>query len=368
MIYIAFGGIRKIVVLRHADGTLLPAGEFLIPRFNLLQHRRITRHLTQDVPFIAVPSTQGEAGQRVKPIACGLWRSDRLQSEVVSIPYPILIWGALLLLSAFALLWPLLKVHYMSASERLRRKHVFYLLFSTLFVTSLLTVAAVVLTYAVIELLHVADPAKHGPAGGVANLGHGAFLFDDSRLALAIHEAVPAMMQLAGAAIVLLLAYDLYRRRPAADAVRQAVFLAACFIVGPGLVANTLLKDNWGRPRPSQIAAFGGPDRFAPPLLIGNQCPHNCSFVAGDGAAIFTFLAFALLLPAGRSRRIGVAVVAVLGAVMGIIRMGQGAHFLSDVVFAGLFMALVVLLLQRLLMAPQKISPAVSIRPAPPRL
>ena len=43
-------------------------------------------------------------------------------------------------------------------------------------VTSLLTVAAVVLTYAVIELLHVADPAKHGPAGGVANLGHGAFL------------------------------------------------------------------------------------------------------------------------------------------------------------------------------------------------
>jgi hypothetical protein len=76
----------------------------------------------------------------VKPIICGLWRSDRLQSEVVSIPYPVLIWGSLLVLSAFALLWPLLKVHYMSASERLRRKHVFYLLFSTLFVTSLLTV------------------------------------------------------------------------------------------------------------------------------------------------------------------------------------------------------------------------------------
>src|SRR5215471_2803901 len=90
-------------------------------------------------------------------------------------------------------------------------------------------------------------------------LGGGAFLFDDSRLALAIHDAVPAMMQLAGGAIVLLLAHDLYRRRPAADAVRQAVYLAACFIVGPGLIANTLFKDNWGRPRPTQVAAFGGP-------------------------------------------------------------------------------------------------------------
>ena len=57
-----------------------------------------------------------------------------------------------------------------------------------------------------------------------------------------------------------------------------------------------------------------------------------------------------------------------LGAVTGLIRMGQGGHFLSDVVFAGLFMALVVLLLRRLLMAAQKNSQDVSIRPVPPRL
>jgi len=197
--------------------------------------------------------------------------------------------------------------------------------------------------------------------------GHGAFALDHNSVAMAIHEGVPAIMQLAGAAIVLLLAYDLYRRRPAADAVRQAVYLAACFIIGPGLVANTLLKDNWGRPRPSQVADFAEPDRFAPPLLVGDQCPSNCSFVAGDAAAIFTFLAFALLLPAGWPRRSGVIVVTGLGAVMGIIRMGQGDHFLSDVIFAGLFMALVVLLLRRLLPAAQKISPDLSIRPAQPR-
>lgn len=42
--------------------------------------------------------------------------------------------------------------------------------------TSVLTVGAVALTYAIIELLHVTNPAKHGPAGGVSNLGHGAFI------------------------------------------------------------------------------------------------------------------------------------------------------------------------------------------------
>ncbi|HXR12267.1 MAG TPA: hypothetical protein VN770_08230 [Gaiellaceae bacterium] len=43
-------------------------------------------------------------------------------------------------------------------------------------VTGVLTVGAVAVTIAVMELMHVASPAKHGPAGGVQNLGHVAFL------------------------------------------------------------------------------------------------------------------------------------------------------------------------------------------------
>jgi ABC-type transport system involved in multi-copper enzyme maturation permease subunit len=43
-------------------------------------------------------------------------------------------------------------------------------------VTALLTVAATTITYGIIELLHVANSAKHGPAGGVVNLGHGAWV------------------------------------------------------------------------------------------------------------------------------------------------------------------------------------------------
>jgi len=55
------------------------------------------------------------------------------------------------------------------------------------------------------------------------------------------------------------------------------------------------------------------------------------------------FLAPALLLPGIRITLIGTAVL--LGTAAGAIRMMQGAHFLSDVLFAGVFMALTVGLL-----------------------
>ena len=55
------------------------------------------------------------------------------------------------------------------------------------------------------------------------------------------------------------------------------------------------------------------------------------------------FLAPALLLPGIRITLIGVAVC--LGMAAGAIRMMQGAQFLSDVLFAGVFMALTVGLL-----------------------
>src|SRR6266705_6068583 len=39
-----------------------------------------------------------------------------------------------------------------------------------------LTVGASVVTYAILAILHAANPAHHGPAGGVTNLGHGVFV------------------------------------------------------------------------------------------------------------------------------------------------------------------------------------------------
>jgi lipid A 4'-phosphatase len=128
------------------------------------------------------------------------------------------------------------------------------------------------------------------------------------------------------------------------------LFIGICLIVGPGLVANTLLKENWGRARPKQIAEFGGDKAYSPPLLPSNQCKSNCSFVSGEAAAMFApFYAAALVIPQGSALLLAAGTLAGLAA--GLVRMSQGAHFLSDVVFAGIFMALTVTLLHRLMFA-----------------
>jgi lipid A 4'-phosphatase len=129
----------------------------------------------------------------------------------------------------------------------------------------------------------------------------------------------------------------------------QWLFLAACLAGGPGLVANLVLKDHWGRARPKQLVEFGGTKTFTPPLLIARQCKRNCSFVSGEAASTYvTLYAAAALVPQWS----GALVIAgtIGGLATGLIRMSQGAHFLSDVVFAGIFMALTVLALRQLML------------------
>jgi lipid A 4'-phosphatase len=117
---------------------------------------------------------------------------------------------------------------------------------------------------------------------------------------------------------------------------KALAFLIAAVALGPGLVANTLLKDHWGRARPLQIEAFGGPHRFTAAPLPATECAHNCAFVSGHAALGFSLVAFALLLPPGGLRRFCTAAALCAGLVVGLGRIAQGAHFLSDVLYAGL--------------------------------
>jgi lipid A 4'-phosphatase len=119
----------------------------------------------------------------------------------------------------------------------------------------------------------------------------------------------------------------------------QWMFLAICLAAGPGLVANVGLKDHWGRARPNEIAEFGGKRSFTPALLPTNQCDSNCSFVSGEAASVFLPLyAMALLLPQWATLLLAAGTVC--GLTAGLVRVAQGGHFLSDVVFAGIFMLL----------------------------
>jgi lipid A 4'-phosphatase len=125
------------------------------------------------------------------------------------------------------------------------------------------------------------------------------------------------------------------------------IFLIAAFAIGPGIVTNTVLKDHWGRARPYQVEAFGGSQQFTPAPLPANQCDHNCSFVSGHAALGFTLIAFGLLLPPGRRRTQAIAAAIGFGALVGLARIAEGHHFLSDVVYAGLIVVATTWLLHR---------------------
>ena len=126
------------------------------------------------------------------------------------------------------------------------------------------------------------------------------------------------------------------------------LYLVLCLGVGPGLVTNTLLKDQWGRARPAQIVEFGGSKTFTPALQPANQCARNCSFVSGEAASMFAvFYAAALIVPHWSVATMIAGTI--VGLAAGLVRVAQGGHFLSDVVFAGVFMALTAAGLHRLL-------------------
>ena len=121
----------------------------------------------------------------------------------------------------------------------------------------------------------------------------------------------------------------------------RCLFVIAALIVGPGVVANLVFKDNMGRARPREVVEFGGTKLFTPPLLPSGECRQNCSFVSGEASSHFAaFFALAFVLPQFRTALIVVALAA--GGFAGAIRIVQGGHFLSDVVFAGIIMAFTV--------------------------
>ena len=117
------------------------------------------------------------------------------------------------------------------------------------------------------------------------------------------------------------------------------VYLALCLVIGPGLIANVIFKDNWGRARPLHSDIFGGAQKFTPVLVHSNACKKNCSFVSGEASSIFMlFFSLGLIMPLWRRRLYVAALLGGTGA--GIIRLGQGGHYISDTIFAGVLMAL----------------------------
>lgn len=117
---------------------------------------------------------------------------------------------------------------------------------------------------------------------------------------------------------------------------RAIIFLVATLALGPGLLVNVVLKDHWGRSRPIDVGQFGGAEHFVAWWDPRGDCPKNCAFVSGDvSGAVWTIAPAVLAPPQWRAIAVGAALT--LGAGMAAARMMAGAHFASDVLFAGIF-------------------------------
>ncbi len=122
---------------------------------------------------------------------------------------------------------------------------------------------------------------------------------------------------------------------------RGALFLIATLALGPGVLTNLVLKDHWGRARPIDVQQFGGANHFTPWWDPRGDCPNNCSFIAGEPSGAFWTLAPAALAPP-ELRVVAYGAALAFSAGVGVLRIGAGAQFFSDVVFAGVFMYLLI--------------------------
>jgi lipid A 4'-phosphatase len=146
---------------------------------------------------------------------------------------------------------------------------------------------------------------------------------------------------LAASAVAALVIKLILPRRKLLISGRAIVFLIATLILAPGALVNGLLKDYGGRPRPIDVTQFSGTEHFVAWWDPRGDCPGNCSFVSGDVAGAFwTIAPAALAPPAWRALAYGAALA--LGMGMAAIRVMAGGHFVSDVIFAGIFTFLII--------------------------
>ena len=86
----------------------------------------------------------------------------------------------------------------------------------------------------------------------------------------------------------------------------------------------------WGRARTNDILELGGDKIFTPWFELSKSCVNNCSFVSGDAS-----VGFSLILIYFLTKNILFFWAALFsGLVLGLTRIVEGGHFLSDILMA----------------------------------
>lgn len=202
-----------------------------------------------------------------------------------------------------------------------------------------------------IQLLFSIWPTVDIMVSGTFFQSDGTFWLAESALAESLR--IPIWLASVAVAIMasVMLCISLSRGPLAKTPWRLWAFVTALYVIGPGLLVNGLLKQNWGRARPDAVEAFGGVKLFTPPFEMAGQCQFNCSFVSGEAASaavmaivLATIIGSKVAKPWRGLMFVGLAGLFIFASGM---RVASGRHFLSDAVFAGLFMAMIARLLYR---------------------
>ncbi len=143
---------------------------------------------------------------------------------------------------------------------------------------------------------------------------------------------------------------------------RPATLLLLLVLLGPGLLVHEVGKEMWGRPRPNVTSDFGGQLPFYP-VFERAGLERGKSFPSGHAAiGFFTMAPFFVWRRRQRRRALLWLVLgAGYGLLMGVGRMAQGGHYLTDVLWSGYLVHLTGMLLYYALQPERPAQPCVRI-------
>jgi len=156
-----------------------------------------------------------------------------------------------------------------------------------------------------------------------------AFILKGSFFEKFFYKSVPIIITLFATTSILVFIYNLINKKNIFGINKRVIiYIILVLSLAPGVIVNSVLKEHWGRARPTQIVKFGGDKKFTPAFIISNQ--NGNSFSCGHGAAAFSLLGFALL--AHKRKKLWLTLSLLYGVLVSFARIIGGGHFLSDTV------------------------------------
>lgn len=146
-----------------------------------------------------------------------------------------------------------------------------------------------------------------------------------------VYYSIPVIVVIIVVLSLLLLLFYKKLNLPFGSVKRFVIITLLSLSIGPGLITNTVLKDNWGRPRPYQVIRDGA--KFRPVYKPDFGASQYNSFPCGHATVGF-FLGVPLLVIGRRKRGLIVSILG--GGFVGLVRFLQGGHYLTDVIVSGI--------------------------------